>query len=84
MRVLQIADGRERYVHNAIDIVIAFLHFRAENTDHFKAQSIQPDVFAHCIASREQFLFGLGPDHGHAAMLDLVFHIVETPLLEFQ
>src|ERR1700720_1391356 len=57
MSVLEVAHGGEGNIGDAIDIVVAGLHFGAENAYHFKADPVDANVFAQGVASREKFFF---------------------------
>ena len=80
--VLEVTHGGEGNVDDAIDIVVASLHFGGENSDDFKADAIKADVFADGVASGEKFFLSFGTNDGDASALDLVLGVVETSLAE--
>src|ERR1700691_1816880 len=82
--VFKITHGGEGDINDAIDIVVAGLHLRAEDADHFVADAIEANVFADCVPSREEFLFGFGSDDGDTRALDLIFGIIEASLRQGQ
>ena len=84
MRVLQIAHRGEGDVDHAVDVVVSLLHLGAQNADHFKAETIQPDVLPQRVASGKQFLLGFRTDHRDTGALDLIFHVVKAALAQFE
>ena len=79
--VFQIAHGGEGDVADAIDVVIAGLHFGRQHADHFKADAINANPFVQRVAAGKEFLFGFGTQHHHVGALHLVFEIVEASLV---
>jgi len=59
VRVLEIAHGGEGNVNNAIDVIVARLHLRGKNANHFKADPIDADVLAKSTASGKKFVLGV-------------------------
>ena len=84
MGVFQIAHGGEGYIDRAVDIVVSLLHFCAQNTDDFEAETVDPDVLAQRVASGKQLLLGFRTDHRDTRALDLILHVVKAALAQFQ
>src|SRR4029077_5081008 len=51
--VLQVTHGGERDVDGTINVIVALLHYRAEDADHFEAKAIDADALAQCVAPGE-------------------------------
>src|SRR5258708_17502067 len=82
--VFEVTHGGERNVDDAVDIVVAGLHFGVENADNFEANAVEANVFAQGVASGAKLLLGFEANDGNASALDLILGVVETSLVDGQ
>jgi len=59
--VLEVAHGGEGDVHDAIHVVVTFLHLGGQDADDLEADAVNADVLAQCVAPGKQLVFGSDP-----------------------
>ena len=69
-------------LNDAVDAVVAFLHARRENANHFEANAVDSDVLAEGVLAGKQLGLGFGTDHGDARLGFFVFFVEELALVD--